>query len=197
MPLPNTIFVAIGVITAASLTGVFSFITLINQKEGKVSEFRQNWIDALRKDIAKLTSCLDRISTSWQLIKLREDKKEVPFDGLVWMDDLNELVKDDVSNFSECHNRILLSLNPEDDKELISKLKIAKLSLSNSEVLFEKAEIDTQIENIVYLTQQLLKTEWEVVKSGEKAYINTKRATTFIVATLLLTLPVTYFYFLN
>ena len=192
MVIPNTIFVAVGVITAASLTGIFSFIALINQKEGKVSEFRQNWIDSLREDIAKFTSTFDGISSSWQLIQLQENKKANPFDGLTWLAEFNVLAKDDILVFSESYNRILLRLNKKKDQQLIGKLKYAKKSISDSEVMFDKDGVQAQIDSIINLAQDLLKIEWEVVKAGEKAYINTKMATKIIVALLLLSLPLTY-----
>ncbi|WP_076416881.1 hypothetical protein [Shewanella sp. UCD-KL12] len=194
MVIPNTIFVAVGVITAASLTGIFSFIALINQKEGKVSEFRQNWIDALREDVAKFTSSFDRISTSWQLIQLQERRKATPFDGVEWIAEFNELSKEDSSIFCECHNRILLRLNKNKDKELINKLNKAKLSISDRDVMFDKSEIQSQIDDIINVSQDLLKIEWEVVKAGEKAYINTKRATKAIVTILLLSLLISYYF---
>lgn len=48
------IFIALGAVLAAFLTGTVSFISLINSKEQKTSEFRQSWVDNLRNDIADL-----------------------------------------------------------------------------------------------------------------------------------------------
>lgn len=41
---------------AAVLTAVISFVKLVNDKEGKVSDFRQQWIISVRESIAKLLS---------------------------------------------------------------------------------------------------------------------------------------------
>ena len=186
MEIPSSMFVPLGVIMAATLTGVFSFVSLINQKEGKISEFRQNWIDALRDDIAKLTSSFDRISSSWQLIDIQENKKANAFDGSDWMMQFNELAKEDISTFTECYNRIMMRLNVTDDKKLIEKIKVAKKTLSEPQDMFDKKIVSELIAQIIELSQQLLKDEWEVVKAGEKAYKNTKKATLFIIFTLFL-----------
>ena len=46
--LPDTVFIAFGVVSAAIIAGVFSYINLVSVKESKVSEFRQNWIKRKR-----------------------------------------------------------------------------------------------------------------------------------------------------
>jgi hypothetical protein len=53
-------------ISAALIAGYFSFVTLINSKEQKTSEFRQNWIDSLRNDIAEFTSSVYFIKFYYQ-----------------------------------------------------------------------------------------------------------------------------------
>jgi len=182
--IPNTVFVALGVIVAATLTGIFSFVSLINQKEGKISEFRQDWIDSLRDDISKITSCIDKISNSWQLIQIQENEKKSSFEGTDWLDKFNKLTNNDSTIFAECRYRVLLRLNRRDDKELISKLDKAKKHFSDPDAMSNKDEIENLINEIILLSQDLLKKEWEVVKSGETAYKNTKMATTAIVLVL-------------
>ncbi|MCL6416843.1 hypothetical protein MIB92_14375 [Aestuariirhabdus sp. Z084] len=179
--LPNTVFIALGGVVAATLTGIFSFVSLINQKEGKISEFRQDWIDSLRDDISKITSCIDRISNSWQLIQIRENAKENAFEGTDWLEDFHKSSRRDLMTFDECRYRVLLRLNREEDSELISKLEKAKEHLSDPDSMSNKYEIKNLINDVVRLSQDLLKKEWQVVKSGEKAYKNTKRATVSVV----------------
>jgi hypothetical protein len=43
---------AIATTVAAIIAGTIAFLSTILAKEQKTSEFRQNWIDALREDIA-------------------------------------------------------------------------------------------------------------------------------------------------
>ena len=49
---PIQALIPIGVITAALIAGFFSLLNLIVSKEQKVSEFRQQWIDSLRQELA-------------------------------------------------------------------------------------------------------------------------------------------------
>lgn len=44
--------IAIGAIAAALIAGLVSLLGLIISKEQKTSEFRQAWIDALRKELS-------------------------------------------------------------------------------------------------------------------------------------------------
>ena len=41
-----------GLIVAAIIAGAVAFVSLIISKEQSISEFRQQWIDELRKDVA-------------------------------------------------------------------------------------------------------------------------------------------------
>ncbi len=47
-----------GLIVAAIIAGAVAFFSLIISKEQSVSEFRQQWIDALRKGIAIIVGCV-------------------------------------------------------------------------------------------------------------------------------------------
>ncbi len=175
MELPNTVFIAIGVVLAAMVTGAFSFISLINQKEGKISEFRQNWIDAIRNDLAKMTSCFDRMGVSSQQynfqLKRAEDKKS----AAEALERFYNRIENDFIVFSECHQRILLRLNRNQHADLIDELRQAKDIISKSEDLSNSEKVDLRISRIVEFSQDLLKEEWEVVKAGEKSYRMTKK----------------------
>ena len=56
--LPGQLFVAVGAIIAALIAGAFSYFNLVSSKEAKVSEFRQEWINALRSEISMYVSCI-------------------------------------------------------------------------------------------------------------------------------------------
>lgn len=182
MEITSSMFVPLGVICAALLTGIFSFVSLINQKEGKISEFRQNWIDALRNDIAKLTASFDRISGKWQLTQLHEETKAEPYTGAQWLLDFNELISSDFEHYSECYNRIMMRLNVKDDKTLIDKIKELGSFISSPKEMRDRDFVKSKIDGVITESQVLLKAEWEVVKSGEKAYRTTKLVTFFFIA---------------
>jgi hypothetical protein len=73
MDLPATVLVGVGAIIAASITGTVSFINLITSKDQKTSEFRQEWINSLRDDIAEflahVVTVFDMLSAKSKLIE--------------------------------------------------------------------------------------------------------------------------------
>jgi hypothetical protein len=186
MELPNTVFIAVGVVAAAMLTGVFSFISLINQKEGKISEFRQNWIDAIRNDLAKMTASFDRMCASWQLVKIQTERDGSGADVPESLNRFYDLVKDDLIVFSECHQRILMRLNRNQHADLIDELRQTNDIISQPNVLCDTNAVDLRIKRIIELSQDLLKEEWEVVKAGEQSYRMTKMTVIVSIAILVL-----------
>lgn len=187
--LPSTVFVALGTVIAASLAGIFSFVSLINQKEGKISEFRQEWIDGLRNDLSRFCSSMDNISSHWQVIAIEEEaaaKREgrKPFMKFDWLSKYQQLSKDDQAICSECYQRIMLRLNPEDHRCLVEELRAARLLISSPKALDSKDIIRGQLERIVEQSQIVLKSEWVRVKRGEQPY----RLTTVATFTMLVTL---------
>ncbi len=52
---------AIGAIVAALITGILSVLGLVISKEQKTSEFRQQWIDDLRREVSELLACVEAI----------------------------------------------------------------------------------------------------------------------------------------
>jgi hypothetical protein len=56
MSASSSLLTVIGPVIAAIITGAIAFLASVLSKEQKTSEFRQAWIDALRNDLAELTS---------------------------------------------------------------------------------------------------------------------------------------------
>lgn len=193
MEIPNTAFVALGAIVAALLTGVFSFVSLVNQKEGKISEFRQAWIDAIRNDIAALLSCIEKMSSDWQLIQIEEAEKDEPYHGNDWISKYHTYIKDDSLKFYEVHQRILMRLNKTEHAELIDELRQARNYISDTNIMFNKSHLRKRTDKILEKSQDLLKTEWEVVKAGEKPYRRAKNATMALVFMLIVTLLIAFY----
>ncbi|WP_157174385.1 hypothetical protein [Thiocystis violascens] len=61
--LPGQLFIAAGAIIAALITGAFSYFNLVRSKDAKVSEFCQEWIDALRTEISIYVSRTQALTT--------------------------------------------------------------------------------------------------------------------------------------
>lgn len=193
MDIPNTVFVALGAIVAALLTGIFSFVSLINQKEGKISEFRLAWINGLRDDISKLLSCIEEMSSEWQLISVEESEKNTPFSGKEWLSKFRDRTKGDTIRFYETYQRILMRLNTIEHSDLVDELRQARNYISEKDVLVNKKILRANTDRILEKSQVILKREWEVVKAGEKSYRRAKNIAISLICILMLAL-VSFFY---
>jgi len=136
--------------TAAILAAVASFLGLMISKESKISEFRQKWIDELRKDISWVLGEATRIHA--QLI--------------------NAAPKESNSGINQRLARIRLRLNLKEDdhKELLNSLA----DLKNLIIQQQPVEIvDMMALRVADIAAKVLKREWNVVKRGELVYKTT------------------------
>ncbi|MGB0893124.1 MAG: hypothetical protein ACPGUD_01860 [Parashewanella sp.] len=176
MELPTTIYIALGAIFASLITGVFSFISLVNSKEQKVSEFRQVWIDELRNDSSKLIGILESISSAHQIAHIKEKEQEhnEKFDVQLYH---HELIKDSLNDFGEVYHRIILRLNPIEHCELITLLNELRKHLNfNSELLSDKEILRAHVDTLISQLHGINQKEWKRVKNGESTYIVSKWA---------------------
>lgn len=90
---------AVGGIVAALIAGGVALLGLIISKEQEVSEFRQQWIDALREDIAAVIAHSHGIHGS-------SIAQRAPQQSL-W-----DTVRDDATGIRQASARIRLRLNP-------------------------------------------------------------------------------------
>ena len=172
--LPDTVFIAFGVVAAAIIAGVFSYINLVSVKESKVSEFRQYWINDLRKEISEYISSVRAL-----MEKLRHDNHGQMIPKHVFMAKKNnhgDLYKQMLNSKTS----ILLRINDKEKKQKIKEMNHELLSLVE-EVHddFESSEFDNaeeKIESLVNKSRELLKYEWNRARDGEKWYRVTKFA---------------------
>jgi len=119
-----------------------ALIGLIVAKEGKTSEFRQQWIDGLRADIAEY------VSYALQL----------PVGNL------------DTQAANECLARIRLRLNP--TEKLSKELLGIVLNLTDTVGEGTASTVaNMAADKVVSASQAVLKEEWKRVKRGEWKYI--------------------------
>jgi len=137
-----------------------SLLTLINSKETKVSEFRQQWIDALREDLATLISIVFEIKG--------EGNDDTPKRSKA------------IAKANLVATRIGLRLNEEENKSRDLQNKLADLrhaihddESKSSELTF--SEVDLKAAVAIKSGQLLLKPEWNRVKQGEPTYKWTRR----------------------
>ena len=160
----NSILV-FGTIFAAFMAGVFSLFTLINNKEQKVSEFRQAWIDGLRKDISGLVASIFYIS--YLQSTLNGNNSIIPKD-----------IESSHKQYVEACTSLLTRINAQDPDLNIRDINKAFLdALNNIQNAFNGknyANAASLTKELIGSSKPLLKAEWERVKSGEKTYQRTK-----------------------
>lgn len=159
---------AFGAIVAAVIAGIVALLGLIISKESKVSEFRQQWIDALRADIAAVIryghSMYSRTSFSSE-----QQGGQHPWD----------MIRQDFAALTEAMARIRLRLNNKEQESaaLLAALNkhaaAVKRGVTNDdardELNVEKA-ITSASDELVAAANVVLKQEWNRVRSGERVY---------------------------
>jgi len=161
---------AVGAIVAAIIAGIIALLGLIISKEQKVSEFRQQWIDALRADIAAVIRyghCMSRQALAAQRGELVS----------------SSAISEDFAGITEASARIRLRLNQKE------KQSAALLAALNKQVVSVRTETDAEIvssvtDDLVAAAQVVLKQEWRRVRSGELVYRMARWAALLVIVVL-------------
>lgn len=179
LAIPPTIYVAIGALVAALITGFFSFLNLVSAKENKVSEFRLSWIDGLREEIASYTAAVQ------ELVRIGRFRPDLPKDNpsnkssdervQFWIKESKDAYEKAIVNLT----KIQLRLNPKHVKNhpkspeaaLMKALQDGRDNFNDGDFIgaFESCEA------IREATAPLLKSTWDLVKHGEPGYLNIRR----------------------
>ncbi len=166
--------IAVGVVLAAVIAGCFSFLNLVIAKEQKVSEFRQEWIDALRQEIAEYTSAISCLSVAYSVYR-----KKYPHEKDIWK--FYESAKESYTQIVSSFTAISLRVNPSDKDKKLKKINDEFLgALWQIREYFNDDKLkESRIHCNVLLEKSipLLKEEWERVKRGEKTYWVSKYVT--------------------
>jgi hypothetical protein len=155
---------AFGTIVAAVIAAFISLVGLIISKENKVSEFRQAWIDSLRAEVAAVITHGFAI---YQAFDAARDIEDLPGESLGWLD-----IRSDVVNLGEATEKVRLRVNAT-EKPSIVLLELLK----EHEALFQDFDGAPDANKLTSVstrlsesTREILKEEWEKVKSGESIY---------------------------
>lgn len=190
---------------AGFLTAILSIVKLVNEKESKTSEYRQTWTDSARKSLADLVGLINTLaSLNWNITKdayRLEESMATPFNNLE-KDDI-ELFKEFMQNkiqhqhttrrevTRELHQtyamtRLHFRLNDHDFGKIeqsfphIYTMLESMASENDSEKrAMLKEKIHAAADELIVYSRILLKKEWEIVKKGEKAFLQTKRWTIY------------------
>lgn len=157
-------------VVAALITALISFVNLTLSKEQKTSEFRQAWIDGLRSDLAVFFSSVRALCRTMQEARCAEKNDE---DVKLFRFN-NDQVNSMRLNSADALYRIKLRLNKnETEHQELERLIIAVTTIQN-QINIEKGTDYTKaieaIERASSYSQEILKIEWERVKSGEKPF---------------------------
>lgn len=167
--LPIQAVAAIATIVAALIAAALSFVNLTLSKEQKISEFRQAWIDALREDLASFFAAARAVARTTEIAQQfgveYNDKALLP----VTQEKISELRYQGAETFY----RIKLRLNPDETehKELLRLL--GRAIEEQNKMMVERtsnAETLTAIDLASDYARPVLKTEWRLVKLGERPF---------------------------
>lgn len=148
-------------VKAAVITAVLAFsgsiFVAFFSRSQKVAEFRQAWIDNLREDIASFITLISQANhlMDWCM----------KHNGGNATDELDEVL----ILLSKKYNLIILRLNKIDDLGLI--LIMDKLISSYQPEIFNYGYNKSKRIEILEISHDILKTEWDRVKSGEIIYV--------------------------
>lgn len=193
-PTPTSWAVPIGVVTAATIAGLFSLVTLIISKENKVTEFRQAWIDAQRNDLAEVLA----LAISLEVAPLEKRAENlVAFDRCFARILLRDNPLGSVSRDYRWKSRFRLrrptrdnlkfwGLTKHKDKPLPWSSVTSNIGRLRAELF--RANIDGDSVNrykrlIVVASRRLLKSEWDIVKDGETWFTLTRHSVGSLVIT--------------
>ena len=161
----------IAAVIAAGIAALIALIVSILTKESKTSEFRQQWIDAVRNDLAEFMSAVGGVVQHKRLSI--HSPSENPEDRFFKHYPMAEAAATRAT-------RLVLRLNPDEHREIICLIDRLLEAYSMTEP--EYAKLTTKL---TLQSQQMLKAEWSVVKRGEPAFRYTKLGALAIVGAAL------------
>ncbi|WGQ34073.1 hypothetical protein QEZ63_09185 [Alcaligenes faecalis] len=165
------ILAAAAAIAAAVIAGSFSYLNLITAKESKVSEFRQQWIDALRASIAEYLSAFAYISILYKHFSEKDDEKKDRFE-------MAKEVRDTYFRVNRSYNDIILRINEAECDPEGQKLNDAFLvALAQTREHYNRGhyiEAFRACDAVRDAGKPLLKFEWKRVRRGEPSYNKAK-----------------------
>lgn len=165
--------ISIGAVGAAIVAGLVSILGLVIGKEQKISEFRQAWIDDLRKCMVAYLVQINAISDA---IRARPQQGSPNTAAII----------DSYKALNEASHGIVLRVNSE-EKTAIELLKSMESfeSLASINANLTPNNIKAAEENYIQASRALLKHEWKRVKRGEWTYRVSKYIVIFCIAIML------------
>lgn len=136
---------AAGYVGAAVIAAGAAFVGMVLGKEQKTTEFRQDWINAQRNDIA----CMLALAANSSENLLDNAKPR--------------------ANFDEAFARVRLRENPDTPEWNFVIAELCRLRSAAFEMRVSET-VTASDQRVVALTQRLLKDEWMRVRGGERSF---------------------------
>ncbi|WP_230483351.1 hypothetical protein [Sphingomonas sp. Leaf21] len=166
--------ISIGAVGAAIIAGFVSILGLIIGKEQKISEFRQAWIDDLRKC---MIAYLVQINAIADAIRARAQPGAPNTTAII----------DSYKALNEASHGIILRINPtEKPAKALLKSMEAFESLAAINANLTPTNIKAAEEEYVEASKELLKDEWKRVKRGERTYVASKYTVVICIVLMLI-----------
>jgi hypothetical protein len=186
---------------AGFITAVISIVKLVNEKEGKITDYRQTWTTSLRicmaDLIAKMNTQAGNIAQSSQLVKQMNDlmKNEVKDSEenkhKRYVDFVEDRIKNSHDSIREMRKEIYqayalvrLHFKPNDlsFSRVENKFDVIMNLFTEIHEKDDKMEVAAAKEKVHAATNEMtnycrdiLKIEWEHVKNGEPSYKKTRK----------------------
>lgn len=155
--------IGIGAVGAAIIAGLISLLGLIIGKEQKVSEFRQAWVDDLRKCLVAYLVNINAIADSLRVARATSEKPQSIEQHYKLLNEANHGIRLRLNDSEKPATDLLQSM---DQFEAIAADN-TKLTLENIRSIEDK---------FLSASKELLKYEWKRVKKGEPIFYITKYA---------------------
>ena len=184
------------------VTAVLSIVRLVNDKESKTTDYRQGWTDSLRTCVADLISNINtlageivrQLDSNDKLNEMGKDSSALSEDNKVLRENLIKAIADHDSHIRDLRQKMhqsyaltRLHFKPNDEAftplenkfdvivENINKLEKLTGPSNLPDRLVVRERIFSDVMEITGYARFILKTTWETVKRGEKAYELTKK----------------------
>lgn len=172
MILPST---AVGSILAAAIAGLVVFISTVLTKEQKTSEFRQVWIDEIRKDVSQFIAGVSEV------VALYVSNNGNAAAQKKFLEDNFKLLHE----LQMVEHRIVLRLNPTKHADLIKKITGFRPSMIAAYKGPNRKQIEDDLtSDLLSTTKSVLTCEWKRVKSGEPTFRRVKYSALFLLVLL-------------
>lgn len=186
---------------AGFITAVLSIVKLVNEKESKTTDYRQSWTDSVRAELAALIGLMNAQAShvarankaAEKLVKLKtttpeEEHKDFHHSAsehvLHSLKENQALVRETRQSIYQSYARARLHFKPDDISfsRVEQHFNVVMGLLEKIEATSELAEVNGLKEKVhsacnemTGFCRHILKTEWETVKRGERAYELTKK----------------------